>query len=849
MSETPLLAVEDLRVRFRTRRGLVHAVNGISFDVRRGRDARARRRVGLREERHRARNDGDPAARGPHPVGEHQARGPRARRPLRARVAAGPGQGDRDDLPGPDDEPEPGADRRYAASGGDRGAPRPRSQGSEDARVELLDQVGIPSASDRLRNYPHQFSGGMRQRVMIAMALACEPKLLIADEPTTALDVTIQAQILDLLREPGRRPRDVARPHHARPRRRGRNVRAGPGDVRGHARRGGDRHGAVRLSEASVHARAAARACHASTPVESSRCARSPARRGTCSASPILARSRPAAATASTDARTSFPSSVASTPGNARRASTLRRRTSGAARASEARRRERHQRAGPWSSSTTCGSGSRSSRASSWTGTSVTSRPSTASSLTIERGETLGLVGESGCGKSTVGRAMLRLYEPTGGRVVFEGVDVTHLSDSELRPLRRRMQMVFQDPFASLNPRHSVGRTIGEPLRVHGIARGAEADARVREILDVVGLPPDAANRYPHEFSGGQRQRVGLARALALNPSLVVCDEPVSALDVSIQAQIVNLLEEPAAGVRADVSLHRARPRGRAAHLEPDRRDVPREDRRGRPGRRSLRQPAPSVHADAPLRDPDPGSGDRADAPRDPCAGRPAEPGEPAGCVPLPHALPLRPGDALSRRGAAAAPLDGSLVACHFVEQIRAGAIKPVEREPVLDAALDESHVPPPLEPPPTYHVGVPPFEVPIPLKRDSETADSQGVDAAERREILNRYRDHSRRFEAAAARRNSDASGVGDPVHPTARAARARAGAHGARDRGAPARRRRPREPRDRPAALPLRGDGEVACAPSAREASSAKQSPRRSRWLPAWAHRVSYHRSHPHF
>jgi peptide/nickel transport system ATP-binding protein len=164
--------------------------------------------------------------------------------------------------------------------------------------------------------------------------------------------------------------------------------------------------------------------------------------------------------------------------------------------------------------------------------------------FSITRGETLGLVGESGCGKSTVGRAMLRLYEPTGGRIVFDGIEITRLSDSQLRPLRRRMQMVFQDPFASLNPRHSVGRIVAEPLRVHGISGRREVPSRVREILRVVGLPGDAANRYPHEFSGGQRQRIGLARAIALNPELLVCDEPVSALDVSIQAQIINLLEE-----------------------------------------------------------------------------------------------------------------------------------------------------------------------------------------------------------------------------------------------------------------------------------------------------------------
>src|SRR5205085_2187202 len=159
--------------------------------------------------------------------------------------------------------------------------------------------------------------------------------------------------------------------------------------------------------------------------------------------------------------------------------------------------------------------------------------------LTIRRGETLGLVGESGCGKSTVGRTILRLYKPTGGRVVFDGQDITKLAGEDLRPLRRRMQMVFQDPFASLNPRHSVGRIVGEPLRAHGLAGRSDTTKRVRELLDVVGLPADAIGRYPHEFSGGQRQRIGVARALAVNPDFIVADEPVSALDVSIQAQIL----------------------------------------------------------------------------------------------------------------------------------------------------------------------------------------------------------------------------------------------------------------------------------------------------------------------
>ena len=319
-------------------------------------------------------------------------------------------------------------------------------------------------------------------------------------------------------------------------------------------------------------------------------------------------------------------------------------------------------------------------------------------SLTIARGETLGLVGESGCGKSTVGRTILRLYKPTSGKIAFDGQDITKLSEGELRPLRRRMQMVFQDPFASLNPRHSVGRIVGEPLRVHGIGSGRSVGARVRELLEIVGLPQDAATRYPHEFSGGQRQRIGLARAIAVNPDFVVADEPVSALDVSIQAQIINLLEELQAEFELTY-LFIAHDLAVVRHIS-DRIAVmylgsivevsPADDLYANP----LHPYTISLLSAVPIPDPE------VERRRETillAGDLPSPANPPKACrfhTRCPYVQPTLCRDEVP-------PLrmlgSGHLVACHWAEQIKAGELEPKEQEPVVGTPLLE----PVPEPPP----------------------------------------------------------------------------------------------------------------------------------------------------
>jgi peptide/nickel transport system ATP-binding protein len=319
-------------------------------------------------------------------------------------------------------------------------------------------------------------------------------------------------------------------------------------------------------------------------------------------------------------------------------------------------------------------------------------------SLTIARGETVGLVGESGCGKSTLGRTILRLYEPTEGRIVFDGQEITSLSDAQLRRVRQRMQMVFQDPFASLNPRHSVGRIVGEPLRVHGVASRREVDARVESLLETVGLPSDATNRYPHEFSGGQRQRIGLARSLALNPDFVVCDEPVSALDVSIQAQIVNLLGELQEEfgltylfIAHDLAVVRhISDRIAVMYLGKIVEIAPADDLYDNP----LHPYTITLLSAIPI--PDPAVERTRKAIR--VQGDLPNPANPPSACRFHTRCPFVQATRCADEEPALRTVDGHLVACHFAEDVKAGRITPHERE----VAFDPGSQPAAYEPPPT---------------------------------------------------------------------------------------------------------------------------------------------------
>jgi peptide/nickel transport system ATP-binding protein len=363
--------------------------------------------------------------------------------------------------------------------------------------IELIDLVRIPEPARRIDDFAHHLSGGQRQRVMIAMAVACRPRLLIADEPTTALDVTIQAQILELL---DRLRREFSMSLLL--------ITHNLGLVGQWAERV-----AVMYSGRKVEEAATARLFEHPT---------HPYSRGLLGSSLNL------------DQNLHYRSA---------RLPEIRHEIDAVGKAAFRLTETSPQRLPPPPTSVTpilSLSGVRTHYR--------TPRGELAAvdgvSFDIRRGQTVGLVGESGCGKSTLSKTILRLLEPSEGSILLDGQDITHLAENQLRPLRHKAQMIFQDPFGSLNPRHSIETILDSVLSVHGLRDRAERRSRIAEAIDRVGLARSSLIRYPHEFSGGQRQRIGIARALILKPSLVICDEPVSALDVSIQAQILNLLVE-----------------------------------------------------------------------------------------------------------------------------------------------------------------------------------------------------------------------------------------------------------------------------------------------------------------
>ena len=394
-----------------------------------------------------------------------------------------------------------------------------RAAGARAEALRMLEQVRIPEARSVLDRYPHQLSGGMRQRVMIAMALSCRPALLIADEPTTALDVTIQAQILTLIRllQDEMHMAVMFITHDM-------------GVVAEIADRVVVMHDGAKVEEGSAEAifrapsQAYTRALLAAVP-----------RLGAL-ANEDAPRKFPVAEGAPSQPSTPHPRRLRSAPSPPER----RERLEAAATVTPA---PRERGAGRQPLLSVRKLTTRFDVRSGLLGR-VKRRVHAVEQVSFDlgAGETLALVGESGCGKSTTGRSLLRLVDVASGSVEFDGRDIAKLPDDALRPVRRDIQMIFQDPFASLDPRLTVGFSVAEPLYIHDVAKGREAEDRVAWLLEHVGLAPEHARRYPHEFSGGQRQRIAIARALALEPRIIVADEAVSALDVSIQAQIVNLL-------------------------------------------------------------------------------------------------------------------------------------------------------------------------------------------------------------------------------------------------------------------------------------------------------------------
>ena len=410
--------------------------------------------------------------------------------------------------------------------------------------VELMQLVGIPDAERRLDQYPHQFSGGMRQRVMIAIGLACNPKLIIADEPTTALDVTIQAQILELMKDLSRklnialiiithnlgvvaRYADRVIVMYA-----ARRIEQGRADAIFHRPRHPYTMGLLRSVPRLDRPRGTKLETIeglppnlATAPPGCRFAPRCPYRIDVCAQEPPLVPTDTGGLSACFRHDEIAAGKIAWAAAGGGIAATVREHTEPVL---SVRNLTKHfpMRSG-------------------LTRTRAVVRAVEDVSFDIHAGETLGLVGESGCGKTTVGRLILRLEQPTSGEIRFAGTNPLTASSAELAAIRRKVQVIFQDPYSSLNPRMTVGQIVGEPMRVYRLVpSAAAADARVTQILGQVGLRPELASRYPHQLSGGQRQRVGIARALAIEPSFIVCDEAVSALDVSIQGQIINLLEE-----------------------------------------------------------------------------------------------------------------------------------------------------------------------------------------------------------------------------------------------------------------------------------------------------------------